>query len=344
MPNPSQESSSSFGPRIVNWFQEFGRDLPWRDTFDPYHIWIAEVVLQQTRIEQGVGYYYRFVERFPDVQSLATASQDEVLKYWEGLGYYSRARNLHAGAQQMMDEFSGSFPTDYREWLKVKGVGPYTARAIGSFAFGNPTGVIDGNVLRVMSRVLADERPVDDPKTRKALQVEIDQWVAPVDSRPFNHGIMDIGATICTPTKPGCLLCPLMDVCEGYRLGMTHLLPRKRPKKARPVRYFHFYLIRSEADEILVRRRPEKGLWGGLWEIPNSEVDLAVYQARDSAHGGTPAMRLKHSFTHFDMQIQVFVQEGAEAGTLPEGQFIDREKIATFAFSRAVNRIFEKLL
>ncbi|MEO1448007.1 MAG: A/G-specific adenine glycosylase, partial [Bacteroidota bacterium] len=256
------ESTPLFGKRIVQWYEAHGRDLPWRDTFDPYHIWIAEVVLQQTRIEQGVGYYYRFVERFPDVATLAAASQDEVLKYWEGLGYYSRARNLHAGAQQIMEEFEGKFPDDYKQWLKVKGVGPYTARAIGSFAFGNATGVIDGNVLRVMSRVLADERPIDDPKTRKAFQAEIDTWVASVDSRPFNHGIMDIGATICTPTKPGCLLCPLVDICQGYARGMTQLLPKKRPKKARPVRHFHFYFIENGQQEILIRRRPEKGLWG----------------------------------------------------------------------------------
>ena len=195
------------GQSIVTWFESQGRDLPWRDTRDPYRIWIAEVILQQTRIAQGIKYFYRFVERFPDVQTLASAHQDEVLKYWEGLGYYSRARNLHAAAKQVVEKYEGKFPQHYTELQKLRGIGPYTARAIGSFAFGNQTGVIDGNVLRVMSRVLGDFSPVNQQSTRKKFQEIIDQWVKNVDSRNFNNGIMDIGSVVCTPTQPGCLIC-----------------------------------------------------------------------------------------------------------------------------------------
>ncbi|MEL6653623.1 MAG: A/G-specific adenine glycosylase, partial [Bacteroidota bacterium] len=233
----------SIGQAIVDWYEKNGRDLPWRETRDPYPIWISEIILQQTRIATGIAYYHRFLERFPDLPTLAAAEQDEVLKYWEGLGYYSRARNLHAAAQQLMNEYDGVFPDHYSELLKLKGIGAYTARAIGSFAFDNPTGVIDCNVLRVMSRVLNDFSPIDVPATRKQFQQIIDKWVAEVPSPPFNQGIMDIGSTICTPTKPACLICPLLSHCEGYQQGSLHLLPRKAKKLKRKDRYFHFYLI-----------------------------------------------------------------------------------------------------
>lgn len=335
----------SIGQDIVDWYEINGRDLPWRKTRDPYPIWISEIVLQQTRIAQGIGYYERFLGRFPDLKTLAEAHQDEVLKYWEGLGYYSRARNLHAAAQQLMADYGGIFPDHYTELLKLKGVGPYTARAIGSFAFDNATGVIDGNVLRVMSRVLNDFSPIDVPATRKQFQLIIDKWVAPVPSSPFNQGIMDIGSTVCTPTKPACLICPLLAHCEAYKQGSIHLLPLKAKKLKRKSRYFHFYLIQNEASELIVRQRPAKGLWGGLWEIPNREIEKAAWdKKKDEEADASYIGKLKHVFTHFDMHIQIFSLTRERSPQWANGKFIAATEIDDYAFAKAVLKIFDQYI
>ncbi|MFK7922505.1 MAG: A/G-specific adenine glycosylase [Bacteroidia bacterium] len=335
----------SIGQSIVNWYENKGRDLPWRNTRDPYPIWISEIILQQTRIAQGIGYYERFLGRFPNLKSLAEAEQDEVLKYWEGLGYYSRARNLHAAAQQLMNDYGGVFPDHYTELLKLKGVGPYTARAIGSFAFDNATGVIDGNVLRVMSRMLNDFSPIDVPATRKQFQKIIDTWVAAVPSSPFNQGIMDIGSTICTPTKPACLICPLLAHCEGYQQGSIHLLPQKAKKLKRKDRYFHFYLIQNEAQAFIVRQRPSKGLWGGLWEVPNREIEKEKWDNKlDEEAEASYLGSLKHVFTHFDMHIQVFSLLSERSPTWAKGQFIVANEIDDYAFAKAMLKIFDQYI
>lgn len=334
----------TIGEKITEWYLENGRDLPWRNSQDAYKVWISEVILQQTRIAQGIDYFYRFIEKFPDIQTLSNAEIDEVLKYWEGLGYYSRARNLHAAAKELTTKYEGKFPTHHSEIIKLKGIGPYTARAIGSFAFGNQTGVIDGNVLRVMSRVLNDFSPIDDTKTRNKFQEIIDVWVEKTDSAPFNHGIMDIGATICTPTKPACMICPLEAECIARKEGSMHLLPVKGKKLVRPTRYYHFYLIYNEQQEFAILRRPEKGLWGGLYEIPNEEVEKEVWMAKKSNVEGTYLGGFKHVFTHFDMELQVFalVSEDTDKGRSDDIFFIPVKKIADYAFSKAVLKIFEQ--
>lgn len=331
---------SEIGQLIVRWFDQQGRDLPWRETKNPYEIWIAEIVLQQTRIAQGIQYYYRFIERFPDVFTLAEAELDEVLKYWEGLGYYSRARNLHSTGKYIVSEFNGKFPEHYSELLKLKGIGPYTARAIGSFAFGNQTGVIDGNVLRVMSRFLGSFEPINDGKTRKIFQEIIDKWVANVDPRKFNHGVMDIGATICSPQKPACLICPLQEHCVAYREGLTQHLPVKKKTLKRTTRYFYFYLVQNKNEELAIQRRPESGLWGGLWEIPNEEISYEPWQQKIITYQGQFLTSLKHVFTHFDMMIKVYLVKEEDFINANDMQFISTDKISNFAFSKAVLKIF----
>ena len=330
------------GHLVVSWYHEYGRNLIWRNTREPYKIWIAEIIMQQTRIEQGEGYFYRFIQRFPDLDSLANAELDEVLKYWEGLGYYSRARNLFAAAHQLRDIYGSKFPEHYTELLNLKGIGPYTARAIGSFAFDNETGVLDGNVLRVMSRVLNDFSPVNQQKSRKKFQEIIDSWVLGVDSRAFNHGMMDIGATICTPTKPACLLCPLESHCNARKEGSIHLLPYKEKKLKRKTRYFNFYMAHNREKEVAIRQRPFSGLWGGLWEIPNKEVEVEGWQKRHDASGGLFLFQLKHVFTHFDMMINVFELSNVEVDAYEDVQFISKDKISIFAFSKAVLKIFDE--
>lgn len=326
--------ASSIAGRIVAWFEENGRKLAFRETQDPYKIWVAEIVFQQTRLAQGMGHYERFVARFPDVKSLAEAAEDDVLKHWEGLGYYSRARNLHAAAKMIMSDFSGALPRHYTQLLALKGVGDYTARAIGAFAFGNEVGVIDGNVLRVMSRMLSDFSPINDAKTRAKFQQIVDSWVQGADARAFNNGMMDIGSTICTPTKPACLLCPLEAVCEARKQGSVELLPIKVNTLQRKTRYFHFFLQYTADGKIAIRRRPTDMFWGGLWEIPNEEVAESDWK---KIEGATAVGTLKHVFTHFDMHIAVYQQ----AATTSEDLYISPHQINDYAFSKAVLKIFE---
>jgi A/G-specific adenine glycosylase len=210
---------------------------------------------------------------------------------------------------------------------------------VGSFAFGNPVGVLDGNVLRVAARLLGEHEPVDRPAVRKRLQEQADRWAASTDSRSFNHGMMDLGAVVCTPARPGCLICPLEACCLARKAGAVHLIPRKSPKAARKTRYFHFYLVRDGSGGLLIRRRPDRGVWGGLWEIPNQEVDEAQWAQRgDPAGGRYLGIELKHAFTHFDMMIRVF--EAGAAAAPPGDRYISQENIAIFAFSKAVLNIF----
>lgn len=332
---------SGIGKKVVEWYEKQGRELAWRETKEPYHVWIAETILQQTRIQQGVDYYYRFIERFPDIRTLAEASMDEVLKYWEGLGYYSRARNLHAAAKQLMNDYDGVFPSHHDELIKLKGVGPYTSRAISSFAFGHATGVLDGNVMRIMSRLLSDASPINEQKTRKAWQVIIDEWVADQDSRDFNHAMMDLGSMICTPKKPGCLICPLMDDCKAYDQGTIELYPVKKKIK-RNIRFFQFVVLYNEKDEIAVQRRPEKGIWGGLYELPNQEVSREIWLKEEGPAGLIFHHELKHVFTHFDMMIKVYEGPASNWKLSSNIQFIPIEKISIFAFAKAVLKIFER--
>jgi A/G-specific adenine glycosylase len=342
---------------LLQWYAAEGRDLPWRQTRDPYKIWISEVILQQTRIDQGTSYYLRFIERFPTVQDLAAADTDTLMKYWEGLGYYSRARNLHHTAQVVAGELGGLFPPYYLDLLKLKGIGPYTARAIGSLAFDNVVGVLDGNVFRVLSRYLADFSPIDLPQTRDKFQAQLDLWIAKAvadtgDAQlpgKFNQAMMDLGAMICTPRKASCDACPLASGCQACAKQLVEQLPVKSKKLQRKTVWFHFFLA-GEKGQLWVQRRPATGLWPNLWEIPNVEVDEAAWQHGD-LDGYTLLGAFKHVFTHLDMMIKVYqgpdlrALEGQPLPQLSEPvRRIAQAQAADYAFSRAVLKIFERYL
>lgn len=260
---------------LLDWYAREGRDLPWRQTRDPYRIWLSEVILQQTRVRQGLDYYHRFVARFPDVVSLAAAAEDEVLKLWQGLGYYSRARNLHAAAREVVDRFGGRFPSDYDSVRSLRGVGDYTAAAICSAAFGLPCAVVDGNVYRVLSRLFDLSEPIDTSAGRKLFaqlaRSELDL------RRPgdYNQAIMDFGALQCTPASPRCPTCPLASRCLSLASGSLSDRPVKRGRTRTRDRWFNYLHITS-GDRTLLCRREERDIWQGLYEFPLIETAASV--------------------------------------------------------------------
>lgn len=262
---------SIFSENLIIWYAENKRELPWRDTTDPYKIWISEIILQQTRVVQGYDYFLRFIRRFPDVVALAEAPEDEVMKCWQGLGYYSRARNLHAAAKSM----NGRFPTTYEGVLALKGVGDYTAAAICSFAYGMPYAVVDGNVYRVLSRYFGIDTPIDSTEGKKLFAALADEMMDKSQPAIYNQAIMDFGAIQCTPQSPNCLFCPLADSCSALKEGLVAKLPVKQHKTKTVNRYFNYIYVRAGACTYL-HKRTEDDIWKNLFELPLLETETAV--------------------------------------------------------------------
>ncbi|MFN8308835.1 MAG: A/G-specific adenine glycosylase [Chitinophagales bacterium] len=258
------------------------REMPWRGERNPYLIWLSEIILQQTRVEQGRPYFERFREHFPTVKCLAEATEDEVLRLWQGLGYYSRARNLHYTAKHINDSFNGTFPDSYKELLKLKGVGAYTAAAIASFAYNEPVAVVDGNVIRVLSRILGIETPFDSTAGKKEFQALAQQMLHQKDPAKYNQAIMDFGATVCLPKNPMCNLCPFSGNCFANLHDLQQQLPVRSKKTKVRERYFYYLLDRNEKG-VLVRKRETKDIWQGLYEFPLVEMENAVKNNATSA-------------------------------------------------------------
>ena len=257
---------------LLDWYAVNKRELPWRKTNNPYLIWISEIILQQTRVAQGLSYFLRFVERFPQVKDLAEADEDEVLKYWQGLGYYSRARNLHAAAKMVMSDFGGVFPTNYRDVLSLKGVGEYTAAAIVSFAWNQPYPVVDGNVFRVLARLFAMDVPIDTTKGKKLFTELAGAIMDRQHAGLHNQAIMELGALQCVPQNPDCESCPLLTKCQAYSMGKVSDLPIKQNKTKTRNRYFHYFFVRYK-DTTWLNRREGKDIWAGLYEFPLIETE-----------------------------------------------------------------------
>lgn len=259
-------NSTYFSETLINWYNRHKRDLPWRATTNPYFIWLSEVILQQTRVNQGLPYYLKFTEAYPTIQDLAAAPDDEVLRLWQGLGYYSRARNIHYTAKQIVQEFGGHFPDNYTDLLKLRGVGSYTAAAIASFAFKEKVAVLDGNVFRVLARVFGITEDIALPASRKIFQAQADELVPAAEPDTFNQAIMEFGAIQCTPIMPDCLFCPLQQSCFAFTHGLVQELPVKSKAKAARARYFH-YLIFEYQGQYYMRKRLEGDIWQGLYDF-----------------------------------------------------------------------------
>ena len=270
----------NFSKTLINWYLKSKRDLPWRETTNPYNIWLSEIMLQQTRIEQGLPYYKKFIEEFPSVFDLADASQDKVMKLWQGLGYYSRARNLHATAKHVAYELNGKFPEDYKGLLKLKGVGDYTASAIASISYNEPVAVVDGNVYRVLSRYFNIDTPInstDGVKEFKALAMELLDKKEPSN---FNQALMEFGALQCKPKNPLCESCPFNNSCLALKESRIGDLPVKIKKGKIKDRYFNYLVFSSEENKTLLQQRKGRGIWHGLYEFPLIETAGDILEAK----------------------------------------------------------------
>ena len=279
----------NFSRILYTWYQQNKRELPWRDEQDPYKIWVSEIILQQTRITQGWNYYLRFVERFPTISHLAEASEDEVLKYWQGLGYYSRARNLHAGAKYILKTHNGIFPDNYADILKIKGVGEYTAAAIASFAFQLPFPAVDGNVFRVLTRIFGIDTPIDTTAGKKEIVQLATKLIDTKQPGLFNQALMDFGSLQCTPSSPNCEDCCFAFSCMAKKQNLSALLPVKSQKTSIKTRYFYYlHLIKNK--KTCICRRSAKDIWQGLYEFPLIENEKELTQDEILNHPFTLSM------------------------------------------------------
>ena len=255
-----------FARTLLGWYERHHRSLPWRETKDPYAIWLSEVILQQTRVAQGLPYYLDFINTYPTVRDLAQAPADEVLRHWQGLGYYSRARNMHHTSQHIASALGGTFPTTYQELLKLRGIGPYTAAAIASFAFKEKVAVVDGNVFRVLARVFGISDNIASPTGKKAFQLLADTLIPASEPDTYNQAIMEFGATQCTPVMPDCLFCPLQQQCFAFTNGLVQQLPHKSKAKASRERFFHYLVLNWEGNYYM-KKRTQKDIWQGLYDF-----------------------------------------------------------------------------
>ena len=273
---------NGFSDTLISWYQRNKRDLPWRQTTNPYAIWLSEIILQQTQVAQGLAYYHRFLSAFPTVLQLAEASEDEVLKLWQGLGYYSRARNLHATAKVIVQKYDGRFPDTFSSILDLKGVGDYTAAAISSFAFNLPHAVVDGNVYRLLSRVFGIELPIDSAVGKKTFRKLADELLHPKQPALHNQAIMEFGSQFCKPVNPDCSSCIFFDRCLARQKGLVEILPVKEKKtKIRP-RFFHYLVLMDSKNRILLKKRQAGDIWQGLYEFYLLEKDKAGPLSNDA--------------------------------------------------------------
>jgi A/G-specific adenine glycosylase len=326
--------------QLVPWYRANHRPLPWRDNPDPWWIWVSEVMSQQTRIDTVIPYFHRFIDRFPTLTELASADIQDVLHLWQGLGYYSRARNLHAGAQYVVKRFGGTLPASADQLLTVPGIGPYTAGAIASTAFGERAPLVDGNVMRVLARLFHITDDIRSTRTQKQfwaiarLLVDIDH---PGD---LNQGLMELGATICTPANPTCLLCPLADICEARQRGTTATVPFKsKAKKQREETWLALRIERPDGS-LLLCQRPDTGLWSGLWEWPMVALPASTEPAELLARLNLPATfdadapPVRHVLSHIVMTVYAATLAATDAATIEQVETLIAGMQTTYATSK----------
>ena len=328
-------TATDFSLTLIRWFRENGRELPWRETSDPYAIWLSEIILQQTQVKQGWAYWERFMRRWPTVESLANATEDEVLREWQGLGYYSRARNLHFAARQIVEK--GGFPQTIEGIKSLKGVGDYTAAAIGSFAFGLPAAVVDGNVYRVLSRHFGIETPINTTEGKKEFQALAESLLPSSDFGAYNQAIMDFGAIQCTPQSPKCVVCPLQESCVALRNGKINVLPIKEKTLKVKSRHLIYIYVRCQGMTA-IHRRGEGDIWQGLYEPVCLEVRGERLEVREMSEAKMIVKGVKHVLTHQVITADFYLWETDDRPTLPDDYiWIKEEDIDNYGIPRLID-------
>lgn len=346
-------NAEKFRKYLLEWHARNTRPLPWKGEKNPYFIWLSEIILQQTRVEQGLPYFERFKANYPTVKDLADAPEDEVMKMWEGLGYYSRARNLHATAKHIAYDLEGKFPDTYTDILKLKGVGPYTAAAIASFAYELPNAVVDGNVYRVLSRTFGIETAIDSTAGKKEFAALAQACLDKTKPSVYNQAIMDFGATHCTPKSPKCSACLMSESCIALQENKVERLPYKSKKLSKKERFFYYLIINVE-DKVLIRKRPPGDIWQGLYEFPLLEFPEPVSNRNDITGSellydltegddyavlrvSKPYKRVlthqKISIQFYEIQASGYVKDYETGGFMP----VKREELISFAFPRTID-------
>lgn len=364
-----EEKIKTFQETFLTWYHKEKRNLPWRATNDPYAIWISEIMLQQTRVETVIGYFYRFMEQFPTIQDLAAAEEQKLLKVWEGLGYYSRARNLKAAAQQIVAEFDGEMPQSIEEIRSLKGIGPYTAGAIGSIAFGLPEPAIDGNVMRVVSRLFCIETDIAKASSRRPFDEAMRTIISPDEPGEFNQALMDLGSRICTPTTPKCEECPISQYCLAYAENRQTDFPVKS-KKAKPKDVYYIAGAIEDQGSFLLVQRPETGLLASMWHFPLVEVTKEQYEALQRTWAKEEQLQLDliaeddaleifpdlpvvwqkrhfgeitHIFSHLKWHVLLFYGRKRGELTLQDSEWAAKESFQNYVFPKPQQKLVDQL-
>jgi len=343
----SNKGAKEFRKGLYEWHQDIDRKMPWKDTKDAYKIWISEVILQQTRVAQGKKYYNRFIERFPDIKALADGPEDDVLALWKGLGYYTRARNLHKAARLIMERHNGTFPDTHQDIIALPGIGPYAAAAIASFAYDQPFAVLDGNVFRVISRYRSVATPIDTTEGKRIFSALSQMFLDEQNPADYNQAIMDFGALVCKPSVPDCVDCILQNTCRGYQDGIVDLLPTKSKKTKIKKRYFHYLTLLTD-DGIYLERREGKDIWKGLYQLPliegekqlsRTELDTKVrnlfgpFQKMTKVY--TSSQQLTHRLIHGDFYLVEGVEKLDQKGT------VSFEKVRDLGLPKIIDDYFK---
>ncbi|AWY02160.1 A/G-specific adenine glycosylase [Marinomonas primoryensis] len=344
----------NFAPRVLAWFDEHGRkSLPWQENKTPYRVWISEIMLQQTQVTTVIPYYHKFMTSFPSVEALAQAEQDEVLAHWSGLGYYARARNMHKAAKMLVDEFDSEFPQSVEGVCELPGIGRSTAAAILSISRGVQAAILDGNVKRVLSRFHAVPTWPGEKKTENAMWELAENYMPSERCGDYTQAMMDLGATLCTRSKPQCLLCPLESDCEGRQTPDPTQFPIRKPKKAaKPEKSIQLLVLMNQQEQLLLEKRPQTGIWGGLWSLPELATDESVVlhiEQRFSAQVSSviPLSSFRHTFSHYHLDISPSQIQMAAANWIMEGdkyQWFSQQEALALGLPAPVRSILEKII
>lgn len=342
------KNTALFSTLLLDWNRHSNdRQMPWKGERDPYLVWLSEIILQQTRVEQGLPYFLRFKEAYPTVRDLADAPEDDVMRLWQGLGYYSRARNLHHTAKQIAYELKGEFPATYHDIVKLKGIGPYTAAAIASFVFGERQAVVDGNVIRVLARVYGIDAPFDTTDGKKHFSQLAQELISTEHPGEYNQAIMDFGATVCTPLSPKCEECPMSGICVAYQQGLIADLPVRSKKIVKKERYFYYLVLKNE-KEIIISKRIGDDIWKGLYILPYIESDKPIRKSIGQAVCDFLGQKVKvegyskpysQQLTHQSHQSVFLFIEGVELRDIHiDGAVrVPLDKLSTFGFPKTVH-------